>query len=72
MEKEVDLRQRIMKMYEDNYHGGVMKLVVIGGGNTLPFPCMCWDIWLMSSLILLYASVDECLNAYWWCFNDQI
>ncbi|CAO2840084.1 unnamed protein product [Amaranthus hypochondriacus] len=31
MEKGVDLRQRIMKMYEDNYHGGVMKLVVIGG-----------------------------------------
>lgn len=31
MENEIDLRQRIMKMYEDNYCGEVMKLVIIGG-----------------------------------------
>ncbi|KAK9727334.1 hypothetical protein RND81_05G274200 [Saponaria officinalis] len=31
MEKGVDLRAKILKMFEDNYCGGVMKLVVIGG-----------------------------------------
>ncbi|KAH9621847.1 hypothetical protein KSS87_013161 [Heliosperma pusillum] len=31
MENGVDLRGKIVKMFEDNYHGGVMKLVVIGG-----------------------------------------
>lgn len=31
MEKGVDLRERIVKMYGDNYLGGLMKLVVIGG-----------------------------------------
>ncbi|KAL2925501.1 Nardilysin-like [Bienertia sinuspersici] len=31
MEKGVDLRQRILKMYEDNYCGELMKLVIVGG-----------------------------------------
>lgn len=31
MEKGVDLRERILTMYHENYHGGSMKLVVIGG-----------------------------------------
>ncbi|KNA04271.1 hypothetical protein SOVF_201220 [Spinacia oleracea] len=31
MEKGIDIRQRIMKMYEDNYCGEIMKLVIIGG-----------------------------------------
>ncbi|KAL8129849.1 hypothetical protein V2J09_019004 [Rumex salicifolius] len=31
MEKGIDLRDRILKMYNENYHGEVMKLVVIGG-----------------------------------------
>ncbi|CAI0401778.1 unnamed protein product [Linum tenue] len=31
MEKGVDLREQILKMYNEYYHGGVMKLVVIGG-----------------------------------------
>lgn len=32
MEKGVDLREQIWKLYEDYYCGGLMKLVVIGGG----------------------------------------
>ncbi|XP_004300711.1 PREDICTED: insulin-degrading enzyme-like [Fragaria vesca subsp. vesca] len=30
-EKGINLRQQIMQMYTDYYHGGLMKLVVIGG-----------------------------------------
>lgn len=33
VEKGVDLRDRILKLYHDNYYGGSMKLVVIGGGR---------------------------------------
>ncbi|KAL3625772.1 hypothetical protein CASFOL_030301 [Castilleja foliolosa] len=31
MEKGIDLRDHILKLYHDNYYGGSMKLVVIGG-----------------------------------------
>lgn len=31
MENGVNLREEILKMYRENYHGGMMKLVVIGG-----------------------------------------
>ncbi|XP_057484528.1 nardilysin-like [Actinidia eriantha] len=31
MEKGLNLREQILKLYRDNYHGGLMKLVVIGG-----------------------------------------
>ncbi|KAK2386573.1 Insulinase (Peptidase family M16) family protein [Trifolium repens] len=31
MEKGIDLRDQIFKLYRDYYHGGLMKLVVIGG-----------------------------------------
>lgn len=32
MENGIDLRERIMKLFREFYHGGLMKLVVIGGG----------------------------------------
>ncbi|GMP89949.1 hypothetical protein CsSME_00041296 [Camellia sinensis var. sinensis] len=35
MEKGINLREQILKLYSDNYHGGLMKLVVIGGGMFL-------------------------------------
>ncbi|KAK0597364.1 hypothetical protein LWI29_024553 [Acer saccharum] len=31
MEKGIDLREQILKLYKDFYHGGLMKLVIIGG-----------------------------------------
>ncbi|XVF46119.1 hypothetical protein PTKIN_Ptkin03bG0001100 [Pterospermum kingtungense] len=31
VEKGIDLRKQILKLYQDYYHGGLMKLVVIGG-----------------------------------------
>ncbi|KAB5530220.1 hypothetical protein DKX38_020301 [Salix brachista] len=31
MEKGINLREHILKLYRDYYHGGLMKLVVIGG-----------------------------------------
>ncbi|XP_065881361.1 nardilysin-like [Euphorbia lathyris] len=31
MEKGINLREKILKLYGDYYHGGLMKLVVIGG-----------------------------------------
>ncbi|XVF14632.1 hypothetical protein REPUB_Repub09cG0077900 [Reevesia pubescens] len=31
VEKEIDLRKQILKLYKDYCHGGLMKLVVIGG-----------------------------------------
>lgn len=33
MENGVDLRECIVKLYKEYYHGGLMKLVVIGGGK---------------------------------------
>lgn len=33
MEKGINLREQILKLYRDYYHGGIMKLVVIGGGE---------------------------------------
>lgn len=33
MEKGIDLREQILKLYGDYYRGELMKLVVIGGGN---------------------------------------
>lgn len=35
MEKGINLREQILKLYNDYYHGGLMKLVVIGGGKHL-------------------------------------
>lgn len=35
MEKGINLRDHILKLYHDNYCGGSMKLVVIGGGKFL-------------------------------------
>lgn len=29
----INLREEILQMYIQNYHGGAMKLVIIGGGN---------------------------------------
>ncbi|KAF8397117.1 hypothetical protein HHK36_016024 [Tetracentron sinense] len=31
MEKGINLQEQILKLYRENYHGGLMKLVVIGG-----------------------------------------
>lgn len=33
MEKGINLREQILKLYREYYHGGLMKLVVIGGGE---------------------------------------
>nr|KJB70930.1 hypothetical protein B456_011G096400 [Gossypium raimondii]KJB70931.1 hypothetical protein B456_011G096400 [Gossypium raimondii] len=35
IEKGIDLRKQILELYNDYYHGGLMKLVVIGGGNII-------------------------------------
>lgn len=35
MEKGINLREQILKLYKDYYHGGLMKLVIIGGGEDL-------------------------------------
>ncbi|PRQ34798.1 putative insulysin [Rosa chinensis] len=32
--KGINLQEQILKLYRDNYHGGLMKLVVIGGGKS--------------------------------------
>ena len=37
MEKGINLREQILKLYRDYYHGGLMKLVLIGGGEIFPF-----------------------------------
>lgn len=34
IEKGVNLRECISRIFQDHYHGGLMKLVVIGGGET--------------------------------------
>ncbi|KAF9594541.1 hypothetical protein IFM89_033511 [Coptis chinensis] len=33
MENGINLREQILHLYKENYHGGLMKLVVIGGGS---------------------------------------
>lgn len=47
MEKGIDLREQILKLYKDYYHGGLMKLVVIGGGEVLFH--YFYFIWLVNS-----------------------
>lgn len=44
MESGVNLREEILQLYRQNYHGGVMKLVVIGGGEkfSVLFPGQHW------------------------------
>ena len=39
MEKGINLREQILKLYKDNYLGGLMKLVVIGGGEVFLLRC---------------------------------
>lgn len=43
VENGINLREEILQMYRENYHGGMMKLVVIGGGEVAVhmFPCYC-------------------------------
>jgi hypothetical protein len=33
----VNMREEVLKMFNENYHGGMMKLVVIGGGMFLNY-----------------------------------
>lgn len=35
MEKGINLREQILNLFKEYYHGGLMKLVVIGGGKYL-------------------------------------
>lgn len=42
MKKGINLREQILRSYGDNYHGGLMKLVVIGGGIVLL--CNTFDV----------------------------
>lgn len=35
----VNMREEVLKMFNENYHGGMMKLVVIGGGMFLKYHC---------------------------------
>ncbi|OIV95653.1 hypothetical protein TanjilG_01447 [Lupinus angustifolius] len=55
MEKGINLREHIFKLYNDHYHGGLMKLVVIGG-----VICFVNDI---DSLDLLESWVVELFGA---------
>ncbi|XP_041993159.1 nardilysin-like [Salvia splendens] len=54
VEKGVDLRERILKLYHDSYHGGSMKLVVIGGE-----PLEELESWVVE----LFSSVKKGLQA---------
>ncbi|KAF1891133.1 hypothetical protein Lal_00001272 [Lupinus albus] len=55
MEKGINLREHILKLYNDHYHGGLMKLVVIGGVT-----CFVNDV---DSLDLLESWVVELFGA---------
>ncbi|XP_016452343.2 nardilysin-like isoform X3 [Nicotiana tabacum] len=50
VERGVNLREQILKLYHDNYHGGSMKLVIIGGESL--------DI-LESWVLELFSSVKK-------------
>ena len=56
MENGVDLRECIVKLYKEYYHGGLMKLVVIGGGKILwvydVFRSNSWKTFLHSNWLL--------------------
>ncbi|CAL5426989.1 unnamed protein product [Camellia sinensis] len=53
MEKGINLREQILKLYSDNYHGGLMKLVVIGGAW-----CKTLDV-LESWILELFSNVKN-------------
>lgn len=50
MEKGINLRKQILNLYKDFYHGGLMKLVVIGGGKVffslISLWCHCCFVFL--------------------------
>lgn len=50
VEKGIDLRKQILELYNDYYHGELMKLVVIGGGKLLC--CDSLDLWPLFTLSL--------------------
>ena len=49
MEKGINLRKQILDFYKDYYHGGLMKLVVIGGGEV---PLLLPSLSLSQSFLL--------------------
>lgn len=61
VEKGVDLRQRIMKMYEDNYYGEFIKLVLIGGGRVFCFYLMYYVL-ISCYLMVVYFIIIQCVQ----------
>lgn len=63
MEKGINLREQILKLYRDYYHGGLMKLVVIGGGEVFFFLCLLSPqlfLWLLISAFKVLARYLQC------------
>lgn len=65
MENGVNLREEILHLYKENYHGGVMKLVVIGGGliflkSMKQYPCQVF--------FHFFAMFCFNMNILWLCF----
>ncbi|KAL9320134.1 hypothetical protein ACSQ67_011973 [Phaseolus vulgaris] len=74
MEKGINLREQILKLYGDYYHGGLMKLVVIGGGQANPVFSMEGPIWKSGKVYRLEAVKDvHILDLSWTlpCLHQQ-
>lgn len=54
MEKGINLRGHIMELFESYYHGALMRLVVIGGGESF-YVYSYFSVFLLS--IFLHMSV---------------
>lgn len=59
MEKGIDLRERILKLYSDYYRGELMKLVVIGGGKFIIYFLFIHSVFQLAS----YASFPDTISA---------
>lgn len=56
-EEGIDLREQILKLYRDYYHGGLMKLVVIGGGDSFnPFYLFIYFLFYFVYIITFWGS----------------
>ena len=65
MEKGINLREQIMKLYMNYYQGGLMKLVVIGGGTVFLLSCyILFIIILCSALFLVEKEQSQYLKIF--------
>jgi hypothetical protein len=48
IENGINIREELLRLYRDYYHAGIMKLVVIGGGNIFFYFSLFVSLFILS------------------------